>query len=284
VEREICVRESCSVYQRFFHTPSENAKRLYYYPQWAGRFVCEKDFYIFRHSFCSLLLIKTASGVGKLLYRGNEYCLDQNHVALIDCREKHIYYPISREPWDFQFLHFAGVQSMELYAHIYELTGTCIFPLDSGIIGEMDACIRLCAEGRDTQEAALSCHISNIIYGLLIRVQQAQEDGIEAVCQHISKHFAEPLTTLQLSQIASFSRCYFSTAFKKRTGATLHEYLICRRLDRAKELLSQGELPVNQIAEAVGFTDVGTLIRAFKRKEKMTPLQYRKKHFSIRAE
>ena len=61
---------------------------------------------------------------------------------------------------------------------------------------------------------------------------------------------------------------------------TLHEYLNCRRLDRAKELLCQGNMTVSAIGEKVGFGDTGTFIRVFRRKEKMTPLQYRKIHFA----
>ena len=73
-----------------------------------------------------------------------------------------------------------------------------------------------------------------------------------------------------------FSRCYFSTLFKKYTGTTLHDYLLCYRLDKAKLMLAQNQYTINEIAEKTGFNDTGTFIRAFKKKEKVTPLQYKK--------
>ena len=148
----------------------------------------------------------------------------------------------------------------------------------------VEQCMRLCGEERESREAQLSQCIANLIYDILLQAQQGEKDQIAAVCRYIAQNYDQPLTTEQLARTACFSRCYFATSFKKHTGMTPHEYVICRRLDRAKELLCGGNMTVERIAESVGFGDAGTFIRAFKRKEKITPLQYRKLHFSIRSE
>jgi two-component system response regulator YesN len=99
---------------------------------------------------------------------------------------------------------------------------------------------------------------------------------MDEVCQYIRGNHARELTTAFLAEKFRFSRSYFSLQFKKYTGTTLHDYLLVCRLYQAKQLLSEGTLSVSQIGVRVGFQDTGTFIRAFRRKEKCTPLQYRK--------
>ena len=119
--------ESCVFYERYENTPSFTAQKLYYYPQWAGHFVCNPDFYIERFNWPDILIIRTTSGLGKLYYRDKEYVLDKDNFAMINCMDKCIYFPNSKENWAFSFLHFKGAQSTEIYEHIYNLNDGCVF-------------------------------------------------------------------------------------------------------------------------------------------------------------
>ena len=270
--------ESCIFYERYENTPSFTAQKLYYYPQWAGHFVCNPDFYIERFNWPDILIIRTTSGSGKLYYRDKEYVLDKDNFAMINCMDKCIYYPSSQENWAFSFLHFTGAQSTEIYEHIYNLNDGCVFENNQKIDKNIEECITLCKEKGTKYEVQNSKKISNILHEILLTMQRDESDKISMACDYIAENYSEDLSTEKLAKISCFSRCYFSTVFKKHTGTSLHDYLICYRLDRAKEMLINEAMPIGTIAEKTGFNDSGTFIRAFKKKENVTPLQYRKEH------
>ena len=270
--------ESCIFYERYENTPSITAKKFYYYPQWAGHFVCNPDFYIERFNWPDILIIMTTEGSGKLFYRDKEYVLDKDGFAIINCMDKSVYYPVSEENWAFSFLHFSGAQATEIYEHIYSLNDGCVFENNQKIEKNIEDCITLCKEKLNTYEVQISKKISNILHETLLTLQKDESDKISMICDYITENYHTDLSTEKLAKVSCFSRCYFSTVFKKHTGTSLHDYITCYRLDKAKEMLINDKIPISSIAEKTGFNDTGTFIRAFKKKENITPLQYRKEH------
>ena len=271
------IRESCKVYERYLNTPTSIAQQLYYYPQWVGHFVCHSDFFIQRQEYSSILLLYTISGNGKLFYRGNEYSASSNQFVLINCTEPHTYYPAGDEEWDFYFIHFSGTNSLDLYNHICELNEGVMMKGNEILRNYIDSCIQECRDKSFGYEVRLSKYLSDILYFCLSQ-NQSSSKYIMNICEYIAEHCNTALTTTFLATKFGFSRCYLSTYFKKHTGSTIHEYLLCCRLDKAKTLLLDSELSIDQIAQQTGFGDTGTFRRAFRAKEQISPLQY-KKHF-----
>ena len=270
------LRESCSHYERYTTIPSAAAKAMYYYLQWAGHFVCNPDFYISREGYQSMLLLQTVAGTGELQYQNQTVTLEEGSFVLIDCMQPHTYYPKNRGAWEFQFLHFTGNFSYEMYQHLCSMAGGFLFRLTPQVKAEVIRCISCCKEDAVANEVRISKAIADILYGTALEIQQSETGKMGAVCHYIRQNYAQKLTTEELAEHFRFSRSYFSMQFKKHTGTSLHDYVLVCRLYQAKLLLAEGNLPVSQIAEMVGFTDTGTFIRAFQRKEKCTPLQYRK--------
>ena len=64
--------------------------------------------------------------------------------------------------------------------------------------------------------------------------------------------------------------------FKIATGSTLHQYVMQRRMGRAKELLGQTELPLKAIAAQLGFSDVYFFSSQFRQQVGVAPAAYRK--------
>ncbi|WP_168735879.1 helix-turn-helix domain-containing protein [Cohnella fermenti] len=96
---------------------------------------------------------------------------------------------------------------------------------------------------------------------------------------HIDEHFADPgLTVEALAELAKLSPNYLRTLFKAQTGITISAYLSAKRYEAAKRLLEQTELPIQQIAETIGFQGGGYFYTAFKKAVGMTPDEYRKQH------
>ena len=91
----------------------------------------------------------------------------------------------------------------------------------------------------------------------------------------INERIQDPPTLAELASFSGLSRTYLSYIFKEVTGMRLQEYLIQVRLNKAKELLSQIDLKVKQIAYEVGFTDPNYFCRAFKKKMGLNPTNWR---------
>jgi transcriptional regulator GlxA family with amidase domain len=70
--------------------------------------------------------------------------------------------------------------------------------------------------------------------------------------------------------------------FRDATGESPREYIQRVRIDRAKSLLETSNLPVEQIAEQVGYTDASAFTRQFSSQTMMTPKEYRSR-FQVRA-
>lgn len=95
--------------------------------------------------------------------------------------------------------------------------------------------------------------------------RQALGDFIERGQQYIEQHFAKP--TLSLEEVAAFvgrNPNYFSQTFAKQKGQTFRQYLTEVRIQKAKQLLREGTLSVQEVADAVGYTDPNYFSRVFK--------------------
>jgi len=95
---------------------------------------------------------------------------------------------------------------------------------------------------------------------------------LRAVVESIEEHLVNTPTLEQMAAVAGRSPYHFARQFKAATGMSPHQYVIARRVERAKELL-QGRcnLTLVQIAVRTGFADQSQLIRHFKRFVGVTP-------------
>lgn len=80
----------------------------------------------------------------------------------------------------------------------------------------------------------------------------------------------------ELARECRLSASHFALAFRQATGMPPHRWLTKRRIERAKELLLEGELELSQIALACGFFDQGHLTRVFSRQEGQGPGKWRR--------
>ncbi len=72
------------------------------------------------------------------------------------------------------------------------------------------------------------------------------------------------------------STARLSFTFKERNHVSPNEYLTILRLERSKQLLTQTDLSIKEIAVSVGYYDASSFIRRFKQIAGVTPLQYRR--------
>ena len=98
---------------------------------------------------------------------------------------------------------------------------------------------------------------------------------LRRVCDHIDANIDQRIRVEALAKLANLSVWYFVRAFKQSVGATPHDYLIRRRVERTLELLSGTELSLSEIALAAGFSDQSHCARRFRQHVGMSPREYR---------
>jgi AraC-like DNA-binding protein len=109
--------------------------------------------------------------------------------------------------------------------------------------------------------------------GLLRRTQRSPplaSRELARVKAWIDDHAAAPLTLAALADEAGLSRFQLVRSFAKLTGFTPHAYIVQRRLDAARAMISRGAL-LADAAVSCGFADQSHLTRAFVRRYGLTP-------------
>jgi AraC family transcriptional regulator len=99
---------------------------------------------------------------------------------------------------------------------------------------------------------------------------------LRAVVEYVEEHLDASPTLEQMAAVARLSAYHFARQFKAATGLPPHQYVIMRRVERAKELLQAGtELSLAQVAVDAGFSDQSQFSHHFKRLVGVTPGQFR---------
>ena len=98
---------------------------------------------------------------------------------------------------------------------------------------------------------------------------------LRRVSTYIEEHLAEDLSLSALAAVAYLSPYHFARLFKASTGFAPHQYVIGRRIERAKLFLSTTNWSLTAIAHAVGFAHESHLALHFKRLTGLLPSSYR---------
>lgn len=106
--------------------------------------------------------------------------------------------------------------------------------------------------------------------------KKAQSKAVLTAKQYINENYEQSLTLEQIGQVVGLNASYFSNIFKKETGISFIEYLTDVRIQNAKDLLTETDLEIIEIAERTGFHDLKYFIRCFRKTTGMTPAAYRK--------
>ena len=93
--------------------------------------------------------------------------------------------------------------------------------------------------------------------------------------EYIDVNYAQDLSLSQIAKYIYLSDSYFAHAFKNKFGVSPKSYILKVRIDAAKDLLSNTEVKVSDVAASVGFSSQQRFNDIFRKYENMTPLKYR---------
>ena len=172
--------------------------------------------------------------------------------------------------------------------------------------GRRDSTVLLTVQDGDTaEEMALDAYLRGVVRGEMpasfeteaLRAQAAAErtyvyhqlaagrkedlvtredSTFGRVARYIDRHYAEDLSIEQLARQFYLSPYHLSHIFRQKTGYSLKQYVLRRRLGEAQMRLVNAQDSVQTISEAVGFADASYFSRIFSKYVGLTPTEYRK--------
>jgi len=99
--------------------------------------------------------------------------------------------------------------------------------------------------------------------------------SIRKTVQYLERSFGESIGLTQMAMTAGMEKTAFSRAFKHKTGVTVHEFIQAYRVSEAATRMEISDCSITDVAFSVGFSNLDTFERAFKRIAWDYPRNYR---------
>lgn len=268
----------------YFSSPSQTAKKIYFYPISAGHFFCVEGYHLVRKNYNSLLITHILDGSFTYIKDGKHITAHKGDTVILDCYKPHEYY--TNDSFESIWIHIAGANSYDIFEEIEKNEGNLVkckdvqhlrkllFRVFDGMKGDYP-----------TTELSVSLDIYKIFTELLnpqstkSKGKSNYEDSIQTVKEYIAENLNENLTVGALAKIVNMSSSHFSRVFKQQTGFSPYDYILISRLNRAKYLLQVTDMTVSSIAYEIGFNSESNFIYYFTENEGISPGKFRKLKF-----
>ena len=268
----------------YFSSPSQTAKKLYYYPISAGHFFCIKGYHLIRDNYNSLLITHIIDGTFTYIKDGKHITARAGDTVILDCYKPHEYY--TNDSFESIWIHISGANSFELFEEVEKTDGNLVKCRDVNHVKKLLFRIYDSISGvNPPSELNISLDIYKIFAELLnpqnikSKGESNYEDSIQDVKNYIAENLNEKLTVQRLANESHMSTSHFSRVFKQQTGFSPYDYVLITRLNKAKYLLQKTEMSVSSIAYETGFNSESNFICFFTDNEGISPGKFRKLKF-----
>lgn len=266
----------------FFHTPTEDIEKHFYYILVSGRFDCDNRYKIKRNVHLGPLILLVNAGELYVEYEGKEEVVRKNELLLLNCDRPHAYYV--KNDCKFHFLHIGGKDCREITDSLVAANKSIVFRLPDY------------RKIRDILEPLVSrmYHVGHVperemsiaVYQILCTIQTTgsqdmgysppNKDMIEDVVNFIRANPNQVFSIDQLAERANMSSYYFAHQFKAVTGQSPISYMFTFKINLSKSMLLYTDDSISRISEHLGFSSSSSFINAFKSRVGVSPLAFRK--------
>ena len=158
-----------------------------------------------------------------------------------------------------------------------------------GVVGSLIQALVKAADGTDNaHDDALRSIALALMVQALGRLREVAEEFLNAgrpslmpkwrlkrVVEYVDAHLDRTISLTEMARVAGLTRTYFASQFRRTTGTSPHNFLLHRRIDKAKEFLRESDMPIVQVALTVGFGTQPHFTTVFKRLAGKTPHRWR---------
>ncbi|QKS72978.1 AraC family transcriptional regulator [Paenalkalicoccus suaedae] len=230
--------------------------------------------------------LQTTDGEGLFTFQGQSYPLPKGRGIFINPYTPHAYHTVKR-PWSTAYITFGGASVSSILTAL-ELNGSAVYeePRDE----PLTQIIYKMMEEVQTNIEFSSLQLSRYLYDFLIQLKQHARannshslshfyEKVRPIVDWLEISFAEDIGLADIAKHANVSPQYLNRLFQETFSSSPYSFLVQLRIRKAKELLvASPDLPLNQVASLTGFKDVSHFVATFRRREQITPKQYRILH------
>ena len=199
------------------------------------------------------------SGSGTFIKNKEETKINAGEMFIIKPDNVYSYIADNDNPWEYMWFSFDG----DLAAMFNGLDD--VIKIKSNIFTEMlDA-----RDLKNTQHEFLLSKIYELI-SLLFEGEPSKNNYVKTISDYIKANYARKLYVADIAKAMNLNSRYLSRIFKKEKGVTIQEYIIKYKIKKAQSLLSNG-FNVSETAKAVGYEDVFTFSKVFKKYTGISP-------------
>jgi len=138
-------------------------------------------------------------------------------------------------------------------------------------------------ERRDGYREAVVAHLTLLLVDLsrlaadiVGDLRHKDEPLLAEVFRFIEERYSERVSLKDVASSVSLSPAYLTTIVRRKTGRTVQEWIVERRMAQARRLLVESDLTVEEVGRKVGYADPVYFARSFRRAHGTTPLRWRR--------
>ena len=115
------------------------------------------------------------------------------------------------------------------------------------------------------------------IFDDILEEKEDKRNNIEEILNYIDKNCRKDISLDQVGEYANMSSYYLSKIFKKETGMNFVTYLTERKIELARDMLLNTDIPIINIALDLSYHEPNYFSKVFKKSTGLTPTEYRRK-------
>ena len=269
-----------------FFTPSTYEKSSPAWPIRLGSNLAKSNYHIGPRTTAYYYLIIVLEGRGTFVQNDQRYDLAEGDLYCLFPQVTHEYWTDPDAPLHKMFLAFDGKMALELLKRI-GLTPQRPH-LSSIDIQEAVAVMRSFLEktSADSAETSDLIRLAEFyrIFAALERqtlpehAQERSGSWLQRGLDYMEIHYADGITIEEVARHAGVGRTHFSKKFHERYGHTPVSHMQQLKVEEARMLLEQTSYSLSEIAHSVGYPDLFSFSKAFKKHTGLPPKQYRQQH------
>lgn len=204
------------------------------------------------------------SGFGIFKIRDKEYNVKPGEMFVIPPYIETYYEADSVNPWSYIWIGFTTTREVT-----EKLLDVIKYPEAEKIFSSMKNCESF-SNGRS---AYLSARLWDL-FALLSENGNNKYGHVDKALQFIHSNYMHDITVEKIAQHLNLDRTYFSVIFKNKTGLSPKQYLLNYRMSIAATLITKKHIAISVVANSVGYSDLYTFSKMFKRHFGVSPSNY----------
>jgi AraC-like DNA-binding protein len=186
-------------------------------------------------------------------------------------------------PWTYSWIAFQGKQVEEILSRSALSKAQPVFPMDVMLMPKLYETLVQLQQQTPSGDLRIQIALLDFLSTLIEifpssqterRQRRTQTEYIQRSLEFLHAHYNEQISIEQLASMLRLDRKYVSALFKKELGLPPRQYLLQYRMNRACEMLREGDYTVGEVAHSVGYQDIPLFSKMFKKTIGISPKSY----------